>query len=71
MNDLATKCVYMTVFVFTAGALLALTWSVLAGQWKGAAEAARIPLEDGDDLDDRGRHGDETIEAGRRAPSGS
>ena len=72
MEDIATKWVLVTVFVFTSGALVALVWSVIAGQWTGMTEAALIPLQDGDDVDDRGRpHGDSTMDAERHAPLGS
>ena len=71
MNDLATQWVLMTVFVFSAGALVALVWSILTGQWTGLAEAAMVPLQDGDDLDDAGRPGSETtIDPDRHAPVG-
>jgi hypothetical protein len=71
VDDLATKWVLMTVFVFTAGAVVALAWSIMAGQWKSPHEAAMLPLEDGDDLDDDGRLETEATNPGRPAPSGS
>ena len=71
MNDLATKWVLLTVFVFTGGALLALVWSVMSGHWSNLQEAARLPLEDGDDLDDDGRPAVTIDEPNRRAPAGS
>jgi len=55
MEDIATRWMVMTIFVFTAGALVALVWSFMAGQWKNLGEAAAIPLHDGDDLDDFGK----------------
>jgi nitrogen fixation-related uncharacterized protein len=71
VDDLATKWVLMTVFVFMAGALVALAWSILSGQWKGLHEAAMVPIEDGDDLDDNGRLETDATDPGRPAPLGS
>ena len=55
MEDIATRWMVMTIFVFAVGALVALVWSFMAGQWQNLGEAAAIPLSDEDDLDDSGR----------------
>jgi nitrogen fixation-related uncharacterized protein len=72
MDDLATKWVIMTTFVFTAGALVALAWSIMSGQWNGLSEAAMVPLEDDDDLGDDGRlRTENNSDPDRRSPVGS
>lgn len=65
--DLATRLVLATTFVFAAGALVALVWSVMSGQWDGLAAASRIPLDD--ENDDDGPVAGETDDPGRHAPA--